>query len=342
MKHNLQFQYDKNNLLLLDIGSKYIKATMTKKNWADKIEVLGSIIINTKGIYKNYINDFNALIETIYNVVYQIEIDCNVKIYNVHINLSFIDIITKRIINTYYIQNIVTQEHMDKDSHGEIEDDEYFLGVLNQQYFIDNNLVNNPINQKCKVLVTVKDVVKCKNIDIINLQTIFKKININIANITNNILLMSHDMENNSIIADIGYNRTTVVTNFNGNKKIISLKNGSNYLYKDLWALQKEPQLTFYKQYQEHVDITCEFFVNIIKNIIDEISKNNDTHEKYDVPIFLCGGICLLHGLEFFLQEHFDRKIYILQPKIFMENNTHNNGYFINNYYIIKTINNHP
>lgn len=320
------------NILLLDIGEQYIKGTLITLNWSNKLEIIQSVSILSKGIRNGYIDNIFELTSCINNIIYQIEIDTNIKIKSILVIISFCRISGQQYIQKLEVNGIVTQEDLELFNKKDYNN-KYILCNLSSDFTVNNNLVLNPLSMECSTLYKNNYTVMCDTIIIDNLQHIFKKLNIRIKDIIHNFQLIPSFIQSDYLYIDIGYSSTRVLYSQNNKLFTSFLSVGVKYLYETLWEYNMEPMLFFNNKYEEHVNVTRNFFIQLINTIFNQINKElkDDGFMKVDIPIYLSGGITHLHALEFVLEEYFDRSFKIIRPNISMCT-TKNNLFFTNNY----------
>lgn len=329
------------NILILDIGEEYLKGTIVQASWRGRWEVIQSVATKTKGIKKRCINNLLELTESIYSIIYQLEIDNHIKIESALIILSFIPIQYVKYVKELQIKSgVVSDSDLELLNKEEYSDNEY-LGTIKSEYKVNNNYIDYPVNVECDHLFKHNYSIVAKGPTINQIRSIFIKLKIQILEISYNLVFYAINQQTSALHVDIGYNSSRVLINMSNKKHVFLLEYGAHDLYKNLWDLDAEPALFFGERYLEHVNITRDFFITLFEKIIRKTTEeiNSDILYKCDIPVSITGGIAYLPGLELLLSEHFDRTFHVTSPGLDMKTDL-NAGFFYNNYMALKYVNN--
>jgi cell division ATPase FtsA len=314
--------YLEEKILYIDIGIKFIKVLFVKSNWQKTKTIIYSKKIQTLGVSINGIDNFQLFINSINNILYEIEYETSCKIQKIFILYGFFARNFVTYNYTINVNKVIENNHLNQLHKNSLIDIKYKILHYNYYFILDHYFYTlNPLDMVCKFLSIKQNYLLISNLLYENILNIFDKNSIEVVNSFSCIYVLAEYIKKyygNFIIIDGGYYNTRIaIIENNMIKEFYTINLGVYHLLQNISLKYK---LSIEESYQistneglikgrvaEIVKINQMYLSNIIDQCLNIIKSS--MVNSLDIPIFL-NGWSNLHPVEYFLKNKYNRDIF--------------------------------
>ncbi len=334
-------------VLIIDIGERFLKFLVVSFAPDNTFEYTYATQQPSGGIINGEVVNLRQLSEQIFKSLYKVEIDSGSSFNKVYICFSIGSLKSQVFQTTLDINGIIENKHIEY-IRKELDFfcDDCIVDYLDYGYYVSNHKKQDPVGMFAKTLRYECQFVSCNKDLIVHLTLALKRINVELLGFgIGTVKVMNRLLLGNSILVDIGFSSTRIITNLNNKKQIHIINKGINHLLESLTVrngknIDQIEEILSISYKVGNFDMTESvrlFIFNLFSEVLDIISKASTDISKFDYEICLYGACRAIPLIDVFLRQKFDRNFKLLT--IDCDINTHNNiNCFINNYAYIKDI----
>lgn len=314
--------YLEQRTLYMDIGVKFIKVLFVKTNWQKIKTIIYSNKIPTLGVNMYGIENFQVFINSINEILYEVEYETSSKIQKIFILYGFFARNFVTYNYTITVNKLIDENNLVQLHKNTLIDIKYKILHYNYYFILDHYFYTlNPLKMVCKFLSIKQNYLLISNLLQENISNIFEKHSIQIINSFSCIYVLAEYIKkyhSSFIIIDGGYYNTRIaIVENNMIKEFYTINLGTYHLFQNIslkykLSLDESYKICFNEGFlggrvPEIMKINQIYLNNIIDQTLNIIKSS--VVNSLDIPIFL-NGWSNLHPVEYYLKNKYNRDIF--------------------------------